>query len=123
MQPTYATAVSPAQKEDILSLLPVSTIEKYRKGQVIYGPEQPSTSIYLVAAGTVRLSQMAADGYEVLLEIIRVDEVFGESAFLNIASETATAHENARVMVWSVSAIEDLITKNPRLAVSLLQVL
>src|SRR5690348_17938177 len=105
MQPTYAIAASPAQKEDILALLPVSTIVEYRKGQVIYGPGQPSTSIYLVAAGTVRLSQRANDGHEVLLEIIRVDEVFGESSFLNTArtSETATAHENARVMVWTVS--------------------
>jgi CRP/FNR family transcriptional regulator len=125
METTFAPAAFHSQKEDILALLPVSTVVEYRKGKIIYGPDQPSTSIYLVAAGTVRLSHTANNGHEVLLELMRVGEVFGESAFLNSArtSESATAHENASLMVWPVSAIEDLMTKKPRLAVSLLQIL
>jgi CRP/FNR family transcriptional regulator, cyclic AMP receptor protein len=125
METTFAAAAFQTQREDILALVPVSAVVEYRKGQLIYGPGQPSTSIYLVAAGAVRLSHLADDGYEVILEIIRADEVFGESAFLNAArtSDSAAAQENARLMVWPVSAIEDLMTKNPRLAVSLLQVL
>jgi len=124
MESSSAVPVSHSEREDILALLPVSTVVECRKGKIIYGPDQPSTSIYLLAAGTVRLSHIADDGYEVVVELIRPDEVFGESAFLSPArsSERATAHENTRVMIWPVSAIEDLITKRPRLAVSLLQI-
>jgi CRP/FNR family transcriptional regulator, cyclic AMP receptor protein len=124
MESSSAVPVSHSEREDILALLPVSTIVEYRKGKIIYGPDQPSTSIYVLAAGTVRLSHIADDGYEAVVELIRPDEMFGESAFLNLArsSERATAHENTEVMVWPVSTIEDLITKRPRLAVSLLQI-
>jgi CRP/FNR family cyclic AMP-dependent transcriptional regulator len=124
MESGSTVPVSLSEREDILALLPVSTVVEYPKGKIIYGPDKPSASIYLLAAGTVRLSHIADDGYEVIVDLIRPDEVFGESAFLNLArsSERATAHENTKVMVWSVSAIEDLITKRPRLAVSLLQI-
>ena len=124
MESSSAVPISHSEREDILALLPVSTIVEYRKGKIIYSPDQPSTSIYLLASGTVRLSQIADDGYEVVVELIRPDEVFGEPAFLNLArsSERAIAHGNTEVMVWPVSEIEDLITKRPRLAVSLLQI-
>src|SRR5581483_1070713 len=124
MESSSAVPVSHSERADILALLPISTVVEYRKGKIIYGPDQPPTSIYLLVAGTVRLSHVVDDGYEVVVELIRPDEVFGESAFLNPArsSERATAHESTEVMVWPVSAIEDLITKRPRLAVSLLQI-
>jgi CRP/FNR family transcriptional regulator len=110
--------------EDVLAHLPISATVEYRKGQVIYGPDQPSTNIYLIAAGKVKLSQIAEDGSEILLDILLPDELFGESAFANGArgGEQATALENAKLMIWSVSAMEDLVTNRPRLAVSLLQI-
>jgi len=124
MEPGSSSSASGMQREDILSLLPVSSVVEYPKGKIIYGPDQPSTSVHLLVAGTVRLSRIADDGYEAVLEIIGAEEVFGESAFLNLArtSEQATAHENARAMVWPASTIEDLIATRPRLAVSLLQI-
>jgi CRP/FNR family cyclic AMP-dependent transcriptional regulator len=72
--------------------------------------------------GTYRITE---DGREVLLEIIRPDELFGESAFLDAPrlSERAVALEEAKVMTWAVSEMEELVTKRPRLAVALLQIL
>jgi len=123
METTLPPAPFHTQREDLLALLPTSTVLKYGKGQVIYGPGRPSTCIYLVTAGTVRLSHMPDDGHELVLELIRVGELFGESGFLRVdrVAERATAHGDANLMAWSVSSIEDLIAKKPRLAVSLLQ--
>ena len=83
------------------------------------------TSIYLVMAGTVGVSQIADDGSEVLLEIVRPEELFGESAFIDDPrrSEQATAIGKAKVMAWAVSFMEDLVMTRPRLAVALLQIL
>lgn len=109
---------------DVLDYLPVSGVTEYRKGQTIYGPNERSNSIYLVVAGIVEISQMANDGDEVLLDLIRPDELFGESAFLDIplASERAVAIEQTRLMSWNVSDMENLVQKRPRLAVALLQI-
>jgi CRP/FNR family transcriptional regulator len=124
MASSFAASAYRAPFEDVLDHLPVSATVEYPKGEVIYGPHQPSTNIFLIAAGKVKLSQIAEDGREILLEIIRPDELFGESAFVNghHHSEQATALESAQLMSWPVSAVEDLVTKRPRLAVSLLQI-
>src|SRR4029077_15796938 len=104
--------------------LPVSDTTEYRRGAIIYGPDQPSTDMYLVTGGKVKLSQIAENGAEVLLEIIRPDELFGQSGFLKVPhhSERATALENTKVMTWPIADMEDLVTERPRLAVALLQI-
>jgi CRP/FNR family cyclic AMP-dependent transcriptional regulator len=111
--------------EDLLAHLPASKTMEYAKGQMIYGLDTLPRSIYLVVKGTVGISHTAADGSEVLLEIVRPDELFGESSFLQVTrhTERAEAIERVEVMSWPVSDMEDLVTKRPRLAVALLQVL
>lgn len=124
MSSTSTAPALHAPLEDVLAHLPVSSTIDYRKGQVIYSPDHPSRSIYLVSTGKVGMSRVAEDGREVLLEIVRTDELFGESAFLDVSRrpEKATALENATLMTWAVAHIEDLVMKRPRLAVALLQI-
>jgi len=119
-------AIAPQRSlEDPLAHLPCSTIVEYRKGQLIYNQDQPSTSVYLVIDGKVKVSRLADDGRQVVVDIYQGDEFFGESAFLNLPhrSEQATALENTKLMAWTTSEIEDIVTKRPRLAVALLQIL
>jgi CRP-like cAMP-binding protein len=108
-----------------LEHLPVSSTTAYKKGQVIFSPTSVSNSIYLVITGKVELSQIAENGDDVLLDIVRPDELFGESSFLGTpcASERATAIENTGVMAWATSDIETLVVRRPRLALALLQIL
>jgi CRP-like cAMP-binding protein len=105
--------------------LPVSRTAQYRKGQRIYGPDDVPKSIYMVVTGTVGISQIAEDGRELLLEFIRPDELFGESAFLGgpRGSEHATAIERAELMAWAISDMELLVGRRPSLALALLQFL
>ena len=120
-------AVTTPQKplEDPLAHLPCSSIAEYRKGQMIYNQDQPSTSLYLVIDGKVKVSRLADDGHQVVVDIYQPDEFFGESAFLNLAhrAEQATALENARLMAWSTSEIEEIVMRRPRLAIALMQIL
>jgi CRP/FNR family cyclic AMP-dependent transcriptional regulator len=111
--------------DDVLAYLPISHTTEYKKGQVIYSPDDPSESIYLVVNGTVEVSQIAGKGRDLLLEIIRREELFGESAFLGVPcrAEQATALEKVSVMTWPIADVEDLVMKRPRLAVALLQVM
>jgi len=113
------------QFEDVLAHLPMSSTTEYGKGQLIYSRDDFSQSLYLVVTGKVGISQIAADGSEVLLEIVRPDELFGESALLDVARrpEEAKVIERATLMTWAISDLEDLVMKRPRLAVALLQIL
>jgi CRP/FNR family cyclic AMP-dependent transcriptional regulator len=113
------------QLEDVLAHLPMSSTTEYGKGQLIYSRDEFSKSLYLVVTGKVGISQIADDGSEVLLDIVRPDEVFGESALLEVSRrpEEAKVLEKAILMTWAISDLEDLVMKRPRLAVALLQIL
>jgi CRP/FNR family cyclic AMP-dependent transcriptional regulator len=120
------TLALPEQRlEDPLAHLPCSSILEYRRGQVIYDQDQPSTSIYLVIDGKVKVCRMADDGRQVVVDIYQTDEFFGESAFLSSSTrdEQALALESTKVMTWTTAEIEDLVTHRPRLAIALLQIL
>ena len=122
---TSPTLVAPQRAlEDPLAHLPCSSIVEYRKGQTIYNQDQPSTAIYLVIGGKVKVSRLADDGRQVIVDIYQPDEFFGESAFLGSGSraEQATALETTKLMTWTTTEIEDIILKRPRLAVALVQI-
>jgi len=119
------TAYAPHKSlEDPLAHLPCSTIVEYRKGQTIYNQDQPSTSLYLVIDGKIKVVRLADDGHQVVVDIYQADEFFGESAFLSLPlrSEQAMALEDAKLMAWGTQEIEDIIMKRPKLAVALLQI-
>ena len=123
---TSPTVFAPQKAlEDPLAHLPCSSIVEYKKGQMIYNQDQPSTSIFLIIEGKVKVSRLADDGHQVVVDIYQPDEFFGESALLNLPHrcEQATALENTRLMAWTAAEIEDIVTKRPRLAVALLQIL
>jgi CRP/FNR family cyclic AMP-dependent transcriptional regulator len=118
-------AVPQRPLEDPLAHLPCSSILEYRKGQVIYSQDQPSSNLYLVIDGKVKVCRLAEDGRQVVVDIYQTDEFFGEAAFLSSAArqEQAVALENTKAMTWSTSEIEDLVMRRPRLAIALLQIL
>jgi CRP/FNR family transcriptional regulator, cyclic AMP receptor protein len=124
-----ATSITPVatqtRAEDVLSHLPVASTTDYAQGQIIYGPEHVSRSLYLVITGKVLISRVGEEGSEVVLEIVRPEELFGESAFFAVShrSEQATALEKVTVMAWPITDMEDMMMKRPRLALALLQVL
>ena len=122
---TSPTALAPQRAlEDPLAHLPCSSILEYRRGQTIYSQDQPSTAIYLVISGKVKVSRLASDGRQVVVDIYQADEFFGESAFLGLAhrAEQAMALDHSKLMAWTTTEIEDIIMKRPRLAVALVQI-
>ena len=111
--------------EDPLLHLPCSNIVEIKKGQIIYSQDQPSTGVYLIIEGRIKVSRVADDGRQVFVNIYQPDEFFGESVLVNLPyrCEQATALADTKLMTWTTGEIEDIITKRPRLAVALLQIL
>ena len=128
MAPTLAASKPHAPLEDPLAYLPCSHVVGYRKSQVIYNQNEPSTSIYLVLEGKVKVFRQE-EGHPVLVNICQTDEFFGESAFLHFRlrpeprPEHAMALENTKLMTWTASEVEKVVMRKPRLGVALLQML
>ena len=123
---TSITLAAPQiQLEDPLVYLSSSRILEYRKGQIIYNHDQPSTEICLVIQGKVKVCRVAHDGSPVIVDIYRHEDFFGESAFLNspTRNEQAVALEDTKLMTWTMAEIEEIVVRRPRLGVALLQML
>src|SRR5262249_47309237 len=125
MTPTRAASKPHATLEDPLDYLPCSPVAVHPKRHVIYDQSEPSTSIYLILQGKVKVSRLAEGGRQVLVNIYRTDEFFGESAFLRLSQrpECATALENTRLMSWTASELEELVRHRPRLGIAFAQML
>ncbi len=109
--------------EDALAYLPCSKVVECSRGRVFYSPENPSANLYLIIAGRVAVQRIAADGRKVLVDIYKTDELFGESALIGMCDthEQATALEDAKVMIWARDQVEELVVRQPRLGIALLQ--
>jgi CRP/FNR family cyclic AMP-dependent transcriptional regulator len=107
--------------EDPLAYLPCSAVLKYSKGQVIYSPLQPTNGLHVVIDGSVKVCRKTDCGKQILLDVYRQDEFFGESTVLGMFSETATAFQNATVMKWTAEEIQQISILRPMLSFALWQ--
>jgi CRP-like cAMP-binding protein len=120
---------SPAEKalssEDALTYLPRTPIQEFAKGRVIYTPQQPSDSLYVVILGRVKITNTAEDGCQTISRIVCSEGLFGESALIGRASrnESAVALDTVSLMAWTRAEIEQQIESEPRLGVALAQYL
>jgi CRP/FNR family transcriptional regulator len=123
MASSQTVVASESRLEDPLAHLPCSSIVEYKKGQLIYHQDQPSTGIYLVIAGRVKVARLADDGRQTVVDIYRTDDFFGESALLGLPRrpEQAATLEKTKVMAWTAAEIETIAQLRPKLAIALLQ--
>lgn len=110
--------------EDPLAHLPRSNVVGRKKGQYIYRQDEPSTCIYLVIEGLVKVARLAPDGRSTIVDIYLADDFFGECALLGLAGmpEQATALEDTKLMAWTAADIGNIVQSRPQLATALLQI-
>lgn len=122
MQRTQKTLFS---MEDPLTYLPRKPVQEFAKRRVIYDPQQPSDSLYVVILGRVKISAASDDGGQMIARIVSSEGLFGESALIGTSTrqETAVALDNVSVMSWTRSEIEQHIEAEPRLGIALSQYL
>ena len=117
------TVTRPELEDPLLYLLPTE-ITTFRRGEVIYHTNSPSTGLYLLISGKVKVIRRTDINSQVLIDIYQADDFFGESSFMGGNSpEIASALENVSVMCWTTEEVEAQIAHQPRLGIALLQIL
>src|SRR6185437_11347250 len=86
-------------------------------------PVRPS--IYLMVEGTVRVSRLAEARREVIVDIYWRGEFFGESGILELdpCCEQATALGHVRLMARTASVLDEIVMRNPHVALALCRIL
>ena len=83
------------------------------------------SNLNLIVDGKVKVSRTSDDGRQIVVDIYHKDEFFGESVFLlgRPAQEQAVAIEDTKLMNWSLAAVADIMAREPKLGIALLQLL
>lgn len=91
--------------------------------QVIYFEGDPGEHLYLVATGKVKLTRHTASGREVLLDILRGGEYFGNLTFISKRSytETAIAQTDGCILQISAQNFEKILIRYPDVTMKVLK--
>lgn len=110
---------------DLYSILCPTKIKNYfkkngllfKKGEVIYFPEDDEQKLYLVSKGKVKLCKYNADGEEIIKMILSKGEIFGEKVLLGQRKreEYAIAEGSETALcLLSIDKMRTLMKKNER---------
>jgi CRP-like cAMP-binding protein len=102
------------------------TFNKYKKGQFIYFPDEPSKYIYMIADGRVKIGNYTSDGKEVVKAILSKGEVFGELALTgeDTRSDFAQAmDESTQICPMSIQDMQELMKDDRELSLKIFKLI
>lgn len=95
--------------------------QEMAEGKTLYVENMTGESLFLIAKGAVRISQMVAEGNEQTLVILGVGDTFGELAVIDAGVRATTARivEDAVLFSLPRTAFEQVCSQNPRIGMQL----
>jgi CRP/FNR family transcriptional regulator len=108
--------------QDPLQYLPRGSLVEVRRGQLLYDEHQPAAGLYLVVQGYVAVSSATTER-RVVVELCAPDQFVGLPSILHLNryGERATALEHCTTMFWQSTLVDELVERQPRLGVALIQ--
>lgn len=112
-------------EEEIQGLSSATKRRNFRSGEVIFHRDDPGQVLYMIKEGKVKICIISPDGQEVSLAVLGKGEYFGEFALLDGLPRSTDAVALERVECYTLQRSDFLnaITKNPRIAILVLEAL
>ncbi len=93
--------LAPADRADLASRM---RSRHFAKNEVVFHKDDPAAHLYLVAAGTVKISIEDEGGQEVVIALMRGGDVFGELALFDQGERSATATATTDTTIFALAA-------------------
>lgn len=100
----------------VLEILAARVIERpCRRGQILFHQGDPGDSLFVLAAGRLKVVVSAVTGQEMVLTTLKPPDTFGELSLVDGLPRSASveALEQSRVLIISSAAWKTLIDENP----------
>lgn len=112
-------------KKEMEYLSRITTMKEFTREQPVYFAKEPSTSIFFLKKGRVKLTRTSKDGKEMILGIINAGEIFGEMAFVDEGERTdyAIAMDNALLCAINKQDFKELVNRIPELNLNLTKII
>src|SRR6516164_8229016 len=98
---------------------------KLPRGSTIFEKDDPGTGLMVVLSGSVKISVPSVDGRDIVLNIIREGEIFGEIALLDGRPRTAdaSAMTDCELMVIERRDFIPFLSSHPELMMKIIEIL
>lgn len=114
---------SECKPEELADILDRAQHRSFKRGQEMMAQGDAGESLFIVLSGLARVSMVAANGREIILDYAEPGAVLGEIAFLDGGERTASVHaiEPVEVLCLSRPAFDEIIGRHQGLALRVLQ--
>jgi len=110
--------ISPSEMQ---AMEKITHMEEIKKRQPLYLPGDPSSNVYLLKRGRVKIANTAPSGKEVTFDIVEAGEVFGELDALDDLprSTSAEALDDALICVIPRKEFDRYLAMHPNVTIKL----
>jgi CRP/FNR family transcriptional regulator, cyclic AMP receptor protein len=111
------------EADELAEIILRSQHRSFKRGQEIMAQGDEGNSLFIVLSGLARVSMIAANGREIILDYAEPGAVLGEIAFLDGGDRTASVHAVEPVDALSLSrtAFDEVAARFPGLTMRLLK--
>ena len=100
-----------------------SFTNKYPKNNIILVENETGDTLYIILKGKVKVIKISESGEEIILAILNDGEFFGDMSLMDGKPRSATvvSIEDSELLLIKRNDFENVIEKNPRIALKLLK--
>lgn len=111
--------------DEMMKLANMTNMKSLGKNEIIYFPDEPSSSFYFLKSGQVKLSRISKEGKEITLTVLGPGEIFGEFGLSESGTrdDIATAIDEVVICAVSKNQIENLLLLNPKLNLRIIKLI
>lgn len=94
-------------------------------GEALFRQGDPASMFYIVVSGRLRVTQTTSDGQQIIIRYLGPGEIAGYTALYagGCHPGTATALDVTELLGWSDTAVADMMTRYPTIAMNAVAVL
>lgn len=114
---------SPLGRDEMAALAPAFFRRDVRRGEEIFDQDDPSTELFLILSGRVRIVRKGEDGKEATLAILQQGDFFGEISIFTgePRSAAARAAEETELLVLEREHFLKAINASPHIGLAIIE--
>jgi len=111
--------------DDLRALISNHELMNFKAGDLIYEAGRQSNSFFLIKRGVVKSHRVDSQGKELITELYREDDFFGNTSFKAVSAhqEFATAIEDTQLYMVSKEQLHKILANNGRVTLELVEIL
>ncbi|MEO8285265.1 MAG: Crp/Fnr family transcriptional regulator [Chloroflexota bacterium] len=108
---------------ELANIAQAGRLRRLKSGSYLFRQGTPATNLYILVAGTIKMTQLTPEGHQVLLRVASPGEAIGAIAAVGGARYPATAQavEDCRLLAWESDSLLALMERYPHLAINALR--